>query len=164
MDYQLNKDGHLDLTTCFMKHGYDMFKVEQIARNYYFAELVELTAWDGMRVHGMNDERKFLHLVCKHGHDGGQLNQLLDLDLRRIELLPVLKAVVEGKVRADVYKQSTRTGVDKVEIVVGDKDKNYIVVLGCFEGYYVIRSAYPGGDHYPTKVKERATLIHSIIP
>lgn len=164
MTFQLDQNGHLDLAQCFMKRDYDMFKVEQVARDYYFTELTELTAWDGVKVLGMNSERKFLHLICKHGHDSGPLNQLLDLDIKRIELLPVLKAVVEGKIRADVYRQATRTGIDKIEIVVGGLDENYIVVLGSFQDHYVIRSAYPGGDLYPAKIKKRAVLIHSITP
>lgn len=147
-----------------MKRGYDMFEVEKVAREYYFAELLDLRAWDGKAVRGMNSERKYLHLVCKHGRDSGALNRLMNLDLKRIIALPVLKAVVEGRVRADVYRQTTRTGEDKLEIVVDGPDANYIVVLGCFSDHYIVRSAYPGGDIYPNRVKQRATLIHSIIP
>ena len=103
MSYQIDSNGHLDLSTCYMRNGYDMFGVERVAREYYFAELLNLRAWDGRPVRGMNSERKYLHLVCRHGRDAGPLNQLMDLDLKRIVALPVLKAVVEGRVRADVY-------------------------------------------------------------
>ncbi len=164
MAYGLDQIGHLDLTPCFMKHGYDWFAVERLAREYYFSELINLQAWDGITIRGMNDERKFLHLICKHGHDSGPVNQLMDLDIKRIAALPVLKAVVEGRVRADVYRQTTRTGEDKIEIVVDGPDTNYIVVLGCVRNYYIIRSAYPGGDIYPERVKRRSNFVQSIIP
>ena len=101
---------------------------------------------------------------CKHNQCDGTLNPLSDLDLKRIECLPLLKAVVEGRVRADVYKQPTRNGEDKIEIVVDGPDVDYMVVLGCVKGYYIIRSAYPAGSRYVNRVKERSVLAEQIIP
>lgn len=164
VSYGIDGAGHLDLTPCFMHSGYDMLAVEGIARAYYFAELIRLHAWDGTRVRGMDSERKFRHLVCKHGRDGGILNPLVDLDLKRIGLLPRLKEVVEGRTRADVYAQTSRRGTDKIEIVTSGVDANYMVVLGCVKGSYIVRSAYPAARRYLERVMRTSAFVESILP
>lgn len=162
MEWALDEAGHLDLTPCYMKNDYDMFKVEELARAYYFTELQDLIARDGKEVRGLSDEKKFLHLVCKHGHGNPPLNQLVDLDLSRIERLPVLKAAVSGLLPVDIYRQVSKGKTDKVELVVSGGDKNYVVVLGCVKDYYIVRSAYPANDLYTKKIKRTGDLVESI--
>ena len=74
VDYWIDKYGHLDLSSCYMRMGYDMFKVMNVSHEYYFAELQNLVAWDGLPIRGMNSEAKWRHLICKHGHDGPEIN------------------------------------------------------------------------------------------
>lgn len=165
MGWRVDGLGHLDLSSCFMKRSYDMFEVEKLAREYYFAELTELVAWDGLEVKGMNNERKFLHLVCRHGRGEPPLNPLADIDLRRVECLPILKAAVVGDLPVNVYRQENKRGtVDKVEVVVKGTETDYVVVLAPLKGHYVIRSAYPAGETYVEKVKRCSTLIERIRP
>lgn len=160
MTWAVDDLGHLDLGSCFMKRHYDMFKVEETAREYYFGELQDLTAWDGTKVKGMGSERKYQHLVCMHGHDEPPLNPMTDIDIERVRLLPLLKAVVTGEVAADVYREVRKNkAVDKVEIVVDGPDEGYVVVLGCVGGHYVVRSAYPAAETYVKRVRARAALI-----
>ena len=135
-----------------------------MARNYYFSELTHLTAWDGTPIKGMYDERKFRHLICKHDHDKGDLNPLKDIDVRRVECLPVLRAAVEGKLPADIYEQCSKSKVDRVEVVVGGPNVDYVVVLGCVKGAYILRSAYPGGEQYVETLKTRGRFVGSIGP
>lgn len=165
MGWSINKLGHLDLSGCFMAHGYDMFAVEKLAREYYAAELTELVAWDGLEIRGMTSERKFLHLIRRHGHGEPPLNALMDIDLRRVECLPILKLAVTGKLPVNVYRQEGKRGkIDKVEVVVKGLDANYIVVLGCFKDHYIVRSAYPANKTYVEKIRKNGTLIEDIRP
>lgn len=155
--------GHLDLSSCFQAMHYDMLKVEQAARLYFFTELQNLTAWDGTPIKGMNTERKFLHLACKHGKDNPPLNPLLDLDIERIKRLPTLKRTLLGEEDIDIYRQINKRGKeDKLEPVVSGEDRNYIVVLGVLNGFYIVRSAYPAGNSYAEKTKRRSKLIGCI--
>ncbi|WP_172136093.1 hypothetical protein [Adlercreutzia sp. ZJ473] len=140
-----------------------MFAVEKLAREYYFEEIVDLTAWDGTAIEGMDSENEFLHLACKHGRGKPPLNALMDIDVERVRRLPILKAAVTGKLNADVYRQVRKNKtVDKVEIIVNGEDADYIVVLGCVKDHYVVRSAYPADETYVTKVKKTGELVERI--
>ena len=91
------------------------------------------------------------------------MNPVTSLELERVKRLPVLKRAVEGRMNVDIYAQTgKRGGVDRIELVVDGADRNYLVVLGFFDDYYVLRSAYPSGEDYAAKTKSRGTLIDSI--
>lgn len=66
----------------------------------------------------------------------------------------------------DVYRQVNRRGnIDSVEVVVTGPDQDYVVVLGCFPGHYVLRFAYPAGSSYVRgKVMRDGELVERIRP
>lgn len=164
MDYWIDKYGHLDLSSCYMRMGYDMFKVMNVSHEYYFAELQNLVAWDGLPIRGMNSEAKWRHLICKHGHDGPEINPIRDIELERVKLLPLIKKTISGLGDIDIYWQTNKKGnTDKIEIVVSGSDADYLVSLGYFDDHYVLRSAYHAGDAYiRKKVIPRGTLVKRI--
>lgn len=168
MAYSLDGNGHLDLSPCYLGFGYDYFSLEALSKEYFYAELCDLVAWDGTPIVGMRDpkERPWRHLACKHGHDKGPLNQIADLDPTRIARFPVLRDVVMGLRDIDVYEQAGRGGnPDKIEIVSRGVDRCYLVALGVVSGGYRIRSAYPAGETYVARIEKRTgTLIESIRP
>ncbi|MBD9104559.1 MAG: hypothetical protein EGQ03_04740 [Collinsella aerofaciens] len=163
MTYSIDGNGHLDLSPCYRGLGCDMMLAAEISHQFFFAELQNLVAWDGLPVRGMGSEAKWRHLVCKHGKDGLPMNPLTDLELERVKRLPVLKEVVGGRLPIDLYAQYNRRGtVDKVELVVDGPEADYLVSLGFFETYYVLRSAYHAGASYARRVRERGTYCGSI--
>ncbi len=165
MAYSFDSNGHLDLSQCFMNTHYDMFKVRDTAREYYYSEMQDLVAWDGLPLRGMEHEAKWLHLICKHGHDNRKpLNPLTDIELSRVKTLPIAKLVITGKLDIDVYQQiNKKKNTDNLEVVCSGFDTNYLVVLGKFDGYYILRSAYPADSKYiRNKVIPRSTLIEQI--
>lgn len=164
MAYSLDQNGHLDLAPCLLKTHYDMFKVRDISREYYETEMLDLVAWNNLPLRGMKSEAKWLHLICKHGRDRGPLNPLEDIELSRVETLPIAKLVITGKLDVDVYQQVNRkNGIDNLEVVCSGLDTDYLVVLGKFEDHYVLRSAYPAGSKYiQNKVIPRGRLIERI--
>lgn len=163
MTFSIDANGHLDFSQCFMKRCYDMHAISEMTHEYHFSELCHLHAWDGTRIMQMEHERKWRHLVCKHGKDKGPFNPLLDIEIERARRLPVLKEVIQGNKEIDIYAQSNKSGgIDKIEMVVSGIDEDYMVVLGCLNGGYVVRSAYPAGHHYIQKVIQRSNLIDQI--
>lgn len=163
MAYLFDRDGHLDLSSCYRGLGCDMMLASQISREYYFAELQNLVAWDGLEIRGMRSEAKWRHPVCKHGHDGLPMNPILDLEIERVKRLPLIRPVVSGLVPVDIIAQKNRKGgVDRVELVVGGQDEDYLVSLGFFGDHYVLRSAFPAGRKYAKRVRERGELYLQI--
>lgn len=165
MSWSIDSLGRLDLSNCMLKFVHDMFAVERLAREYYFEELTNLVSWDGKEVRGMEKERQYLHLVCKHGHAEPPLNVLMDIDTERVSRLPILKAAVTGKLPVRVFQQVRKNKqIDKIEVVVEGRDVDYVVILGCVKDYYVIRSAYPADETYISKVANSGVLIETIEP
>lgn len=163
MTYSIDRNGHLDLSPCYMGMGCDMMLASDISHEFYFAELQGLIAWDGLPVHGMGSEAKWRHLVCKHGKDDLPMNPITDLELDRVKRLPILKEVVRGNLPVDLYTEYTRKGtIDKIELVAEGPEVDYLVSLGFFDTYYVLRSAYPAGESYARRVRERAAYCGSI--
>ena len=146
--WSIDADGHLDLSGCYLSMGYDWFSVESVARAYYFSEMKELIAWDGRAVTGLIDERRFCHLICKHGRGELPLNPLTDIDIRRVEGLPVMRSAIRGELPVELYRQVRGKKEDVIEVVVNTTDENYVVVLALVEGCYKVRSAYPAGERY----------------
>ncbi len=168
MGYSLDANGHLDLSPCFHSFCYDYFKLESLSKEYFYAELCDLVAWDGTPIIGMREpkERPWRHLACKHNHDRGPINQIMDLDPTRIARFPVLKDVVMGLRAIDVYEQAGHgRGPDKIEIVARGIDRAYLVALGVVRGGYRIRSAYPAGEKYVERIEKRTgSLVERIRP
>lgn len=166
MSYSLDSNGHLDLSPCLLRMRYDMFKVRDVSHEFYYAEMQNLVAWNGLPLRGMASEAKWLHLICKHNHDRGPLNPLTDIELSRVETLPIAKLAITGRLEVDVYQQTNRKkGIDNLEVVCSGLDTNYLVVLGKFADHYVLRSAYPAGSKYINdKVIPRSTLIERFRP
>lgn len=163
MAYAIDCEGHLDLSPCYKGMGCDMMLASEISHEYFFAELQDLVAWDGLPIRGMGTEAKWRHLVCGHGKDGLPMNPMTDLELERVRRLPVLKGVVRGEFPVDLYMQCNRKGiVDKVELVVDGPEVDYLVSLGFLETHYIVRSAYPAGARYAKRVRERGTYCGSI--
>ena len=163
MAYSIDSDGHLDLSQCYRGFGCNMVLASQISHEYYFSELQNLFAWDGLEVRGMRSEAKWRHLVCKHGHDAEPMNPITSLELGRVRTLPVLKRAITGEVNVDVYSQvGRRCGEDRIELVVDGIDRDYLVSLGFFGDYYVLRSAYPAGTAYAERSRKRGVLIERI--
>lgn len=163
MGYSLTDKGHLDLSSCFMHMSYDMFAVCNLSYEYYFSEMTDLVAWDGLPVTGMRSENKWRHLVCKHKRDRLPFNAISDLDLKRIELLPLAKEVIAGRRDIDIYEQQKRGKTDKIQIIISGADINYLVCLGYFGDYYILRSAYPAGQRYISdKVIKQGHLVEEI--
>lgn len=149
MDSFIDAKGHLDLSSCSTGMHYDMFKVMNLSHQYYFSHLQNLVAWDGLPIIGMDSEKKWHHLICKHGKDKSSINPIIDIDLDRVMRLPVIKRVVTGQLDIDIYKQVNRKGnVDKVQVVVSGIEQDYLVSLGFFGDHYVLRSAYHAGSRY----------------
>ena len=163
MAYSIDAGGHLDLSPCYHGFGCDMMLASQISHEYFFSELQDLVAWDGLPVRGMRSEAKWRHLVCKHGHDSEPMNPVTNLELGRVRTLPVLKRAVEGDVNVDIFVQTGRRGgEDRIELVVDGVDRDYLVSLGYFGDHYVLRSAYPAGSAYARRARERGVLLDSI--
>ena len=163
MAYSLDADGHLDLSPCYRGFSCDMVLASQISHEFYFSELQNLYAWDGLEVRGMCSEAKWRHLVCKHGHDSLPMNPITSLELGRVKTLPVLKRAIEGAINVDVYSQvGRRGGEDRIELVVDGVDRDYLVSLGFFGDHYVVRSAYPAGSAYAERSRKRGALIERI--
>lgn len=163
MAYSIDVSGHLDLSPCFRGLGCDMMLASQISHEFYFSELQNLVAWDGLEVRGMNSEAKWRHLVCKHGCDSEPMNPIANLELKRVRSLPILKRAVSGTIGVDIYSQvGRRGGDDRVELVVDGADKDYLVSLGYFGNHYVLRSAYPAGSSYAERARKRGVLINKI--
>ena len=164
MGYRIDEHGHLDLSSCYMQSRYDMYRVMDVSHEYFFTELQNLVAWDGVPIVGMASEDKWRHLICKHGHDRRDMNPLVDIELERVRLLPLIKKTVSGLGDIDIYRQTNKKGgADKIEIVVSGSDADYLVCLGCLGGHYVLRSAYHAGYRYiRDKVIPRGTLLESI--
>lgn len=161
MEDFVDADGRLDISSCSTGMLYDMFKVMDVSHRYYFSELQDLVAWDGLPIIGMNSEDKWRHLICKHSKDRPPINPLVDIDLGRVVRLPVIKRVVTGKLDINVYRQQNRKGgVDVVQVVVSGIEEDYLVSLGTFGNHYVLRSAYPAGRRYiQNKVIPNGELI-----
>ena len=165
MSWSLNSDGHLDLSGCYLSRGYDWFSVEGVAREYYFSEMAGLVAWDGREVFGLLDERRLCHLICRHGRGELPLNPLMDIDINRVERLPIMRGAIRGELPVDLYRQTERKKEDIIEVVVGAMDKNYVVVLALIDGRYRVRTAYPADERYVTgKVMRDGEHIGSISP
>ena len=163
MAYSLDSDGHLDLSPCYHGFGCDMMLASQISHEFYFSELQNLVAWDGLEVRGMGSEAKWRHLVCKHGHDSEPMNPITSLELGRVRTLPVLKRAIGGLISVDIYSQvGRRGGEDRVELVVDGIDRDYLVSLGFFGDHYVLRSAYPAGARYAERTRKRGELLDQI--
>ena len=160
MAYSIDRDGHLDLSPCYHGLGCDLMLASQISHEFYFSELQDLVAWDGLEVRGMNSEAKWRHLVCKHGHDSEPMNPITNLELGRVGTLPVLKRAVSGFLNVDIYSQrGKRGGEDRIELVVDGIDRDYLVSLGFFGDHYVLRSAYPAGHSYAERARKRGVLL-----
>lgn len=162
MAYAFDNNGCLDLSGCLLKFDYDKFAVERIAREYYFAELTHLIAWDGTPIKGMQHEQQYRHMVCKHGKSRGDFNILMNLDVKRAARLPIFKLAVTGKLDVDVYRQVDRKKEDKVEVVVRGPHQDYVVALGCVKNAYIVHSAYPADWTYVEKIKDTGELIEEI--
>ena len=162
--YSLDRDGHLDLGSCYQGLTCDMLRASRLSKEYYDDNLLDLVAWDGLPVTNMQYESTWLHLVSKHGKSRGQFNPLVNLDLNRVVRLPVLKATVEGKVRANVYLQRQRGREDKVQVVTSGIDQDYVVILGVTKKGYILRTAYPSDKKYSCKISERGELVDKIRP
>ena len=164
MAYTFDETGCLDLSGCMLRFDYDKFAVEEIAREYYYAELTSLVAWDGTPIKGMQHENQYRHMVCKHGRGRGDFNILMDLDVKRVARLPILKQAVTGMLDVDVYRQTEKNKNDKVEVVVHGPHQDYVVALGCRRGCYIVHSAYPADETYVEKIRRTGELIEEIRP
>lgn len=162
MAYRITGDGHLDLSECYRGFNCDLMRAAEISKGYFFAEMQGLIAWDGTRVSGLEHEGTWEKLVSKHKGRTRPFNPLKSLDLNRVVRLPLLKAVITGKVDADVYRSVYKGNESVIQAVVADAEKDYVVVLGAVKGCYVIRSAYPGDEDYTMKIRRRGKLIDRI--
>lgn len=164
MAYSIDADGHLDLSPCYHGFGCDMMLASQISHEYFFSELQDLVAWDGTPVKGLNHEGTWVKLVAKHLARRKPFNPINDLDLNRVVRLPVLKRTVEGRIAADVFKQTYKKDTSAIQVVISGPDCDYVVVLGVIKGFYVLRSAYLGDAAYTRKIRERGGMIDKIRP
>ena len=166
MSYSIDHNGFLDLSQCYMGCGCDLLLACAISKDYFFSEMQELITWDGKRITNMQREDTWWHLVSKHEPEREKKNPLSHLDIERVKRLPLLKEVLLGNVAADVYKQiNKRGGTDILQLTVDIDNQNYVVCLGLTKkDSYVIRSAYPSGNTYVSKVKKRSSLIDKIRP
>lgn len=162
MAYSIDSDGHLDLSPCYRGLNCDKMMARDIAREYFFSQMQDLTAWDGTIIKGLEHEGTFVKLVAKHRSIRKPFNPICDLDINRVVRLPVLKATVTGCVDADVYEQTYMKQTSAIQVVVSGVDADYVVVLGKVKGFYVLRSAYLGDEGYTKKVRERGILIDKI--
>lgn len=162
MAYSVNNDLHLDLSACYRGFNCDLILAANISKEYYFAEMQELVAWDGTPINGLEYEGTWEKLVSKHKGRKKPFNPLVYLDLNRAVRLPLLKAVITGHVDADVYHSTYEGQESVIQTVVSSAEKNYVVVLGMVNGLYVIRSAYPGDERTTEKIRRRDDLIKRI--
>lgn len=162
MAYRVDDDMHLDLSECYRGFNCDLLLAADISREYYFAEMQGMIAWDGTRISGLEHVGTWEKLVSKHRGRTRPFNPLQSLDLNRAVRLPVLKAVVTGRVDADVYRNTFKGKDSVIQAVVSGVEKDYVVVLGVIKGSYVLRTAYPGDEGTTHKIRDRGTLIERI--
>ena len=95
MEYSIDLDGHLDLSRYVLGFGDDMFQVRDVSHDYFLAELTRPLYCNGLPVIGLNSEAKWRHLICVHGRDGLPLNPITDIELERVQRLPLIPKVLD---------------------------------------------------------------------
>ena len=162
MVYRVDEDMHLDLSECYRGFNCDLILAADISKEYYFAEMQGMVAWDGTRINGLEHVGTWEKLVSKHRGRTKPFNPLQSLDLNRVVRLPLLKAVVTGQVDADVYRNTYKGKDSVIQAVISGLERDYVVVLGVVKGFYVLRTAYPGDEGTTRKIMDRGTLIERI--
>lgn len=162
MVYRVDEDMHLDLSECYRGFNCDLILAADISKEYYFAEMQGMVAWDGTRIKGLEHVGTWEKLVSKHRGRTKPFNPLQSLDLNRVVRLPLLKAVVTGQVDADVYRNTYKGKDSVIQAVISGLERDYVVVLGVVKGSYVLRTAYPGDEGTTRKIMDRGTLIERI--